>query len=118
MRPPCRKDCVRLKAAQAWAAIARETILRSFKTAAITVAVDGSKDCLISCLAHNQDLANEVQQQLCGDNSSRAGSLVSEDTQVETEEQLIPSENSDSNFEGLGADDLLFSVQMSHMSVL
>ena len=63
MRPPCRKDCVRWVKA-AWAAVTRETILRSFKTAAITVAVDGSEDCLISCLARNQDLANEVQQQL------------------------------------------------------
>ena len=42
------------------------------KTAVIMVAVDGSEDCLISCLVYNQDLANEVQRQLYAGGNWRA----------------------------------------------
>ena len=40
--------------------VSKETVIRSFKCAGLTTAVDGREDMLISCLADNADLAEDV----------------------------------------------------------
>ena len=63
MRAPSKETCVHW-VKQAWAAVTRETILRSFKSAGITTAIDGSEDGLVKCLIENRALAEEVRLQL------------------------------------------------------
>jgi hypothetical protein len=47
---------------EAWASVTTAAIIRSFKSAGITTAIDGSEDRLITSLKENLDLAEEVQR--------------------------------------------------------
>ena len=46
-RPPTKEECISWVKA-AWAAVSKETVIRSFKCAGLTTAVDGREDMLIS----------------------------------------------------------------------
>ena len=59
MRSPFKAQCVE------WvkiASLSQETVLRSFKCAAVTTAVDGHKDLLLTCLAENEDLLGKFNR--------------------------------------------------------
>ena len=88
----------------AWASLSTETILRSFKCAGITTAVDGQEDMLITCLADNEDLAKEVHKTLYGKPEEQARSPEQEGV---GEGLVTLSEDSNSDFDGFDPDSLL-----------
>ena len=63
MRSPTKEDCVKW-VKTAWSSVSMETIQSSFKCASITTSVDGKEDMLVTCLAENPRLAEEVQLNL------------------------------------------------------
>lgn len=85
----------------------QETIIKSFKHAGITTALDGSEDLLMKCLAENDDLARDVQQQLYdGENSERHLLYPSEEQRDITGELCLSDESGD-EFCGFDADSFL-----------
>ena len=103
MRPPSNAQCIEWVNI-VWASVSQETILRSFKCAAVTTAVDGHEDLLVTCLAENEDLFREIQQKLYDE--SKADEQPAED-QEELPKGLFLSEDSDDDFQGFKPDSLL-----------
>ena len=106
-RPPTKEECISWVKA-AWASVSKETVIRSFKCAGLTTAVDGWEDMLISCLADNADLAEDVHQRLYQQEHLQPAVREEPAEREEPEEHLILSEDSeDSDFDGFEPDDLL-----------
>lgn len=108
-RPPTKGECVSWVQA-AWASVSKETVIRSFKCAGITVAVDGREDMLMSCLADNADLAEDVHQRLYQREPLQLAvrEEPAEGEEREEPEHLILSEDSEySDFDGFEPDDVL-----------
>jgi hypothetical protein len=80
-------------------------IIKSFKSAGIATATDGSKDGLITCL-HNQDLTEEVHKQSYSDRDNSSREFDAEDQGNQESGPLVVSD-SESDFEGFIEDSLL-----------
>lgn len=87
MRAPSKEICARW-VKDAWASVTKETIARSFKTAGITTATDGSEDGLIKCLFENEELAQEVRLKLYGEEDHRSDECIDEGPEVPETEHL------------------------------
>jgi transposase-like protein len=97
MRAPSKETCVNW-VKQAWASVTRETILKSFKSAGITTAINGSEDGLIKCLSENNDLAKEVRLQLYGEEEQQFSESSDNADQVSETEDIEIFEDSDLEF--------------------
>ena len=87
--------------------MSQATIIRSFKCAAITAAVNGREGLLVTCLAENPDLAREVRERLYEENGVEEQPATGEN-QENLRGGLILSEVSDDDeFGGFEQDRLL-----------
>ena len=106
MRPPTKAQCVEW-VKLAWASVTQATIIGSFKCAAITAAVNGREDLLVTCLAENADIAREVRERLYEVNGLEEQPATGE-SQENLRGGLILSEGSDDDeFGGFEQDSLL-----------
>ena len=106
MRAPTKEKCAQW-VKEAWASVTKETILRSFKSAGITTAINVSEDGLIKCLSENNDLAKEVTLQLYGEEEQRISELTDDGDPASEAEEIEIFGDTDSEFEGFTADSLL-----------
>ena len=104
-RDPPRETCVRW-VKESWAFVTKETILRSFKYAGITTDIGGAEDALMTCMK-DETLAYEIKTQLYNDQEMEEIEHADIAAKQEGGEQLDILEDSDSDFYGFNADDLL-----------
>lgn len=101
--PMTKENCMQW-VKQAWTSVSKETIIRSFKCAVITISVDRNEDMLVTCLQESPQLAEEVWNLYKPYNCDEETSHNEPEDQGEDDSMLILSEDFDYGF---NADSLL-----------